>query len=97
MQKDLDAAHPAVKVKLLGVNGAGLESANDLMVAGRALPWLQDTGGKDVWGSWAVAYRDVVVLAADDTRIISYNLTVHDLGDTTNYQALKKILLDAAR
>lgn len=97
MQKEIEAAQPAVKVQLLGVNGAGLESANDEMMAGRALPWLQDTGGKDVWGSWAVVYRDVVVLAADNTRITAYNLTVHNLADSTSYKELKKILLDAAR
>src|SRR5947209_4264631 len=97
MQLEINAVHPAKTVRLLGVNGEGLESGNPQMCQGRTLPWLQDVAGKDVWTSWAVTYRDVVILNTDNSKITSYNLTSHDLSDTTNYNELKRTLIAAAK
>ncbi|HVP39106.1 MAG TPA: hypothetical protein VMS93_07990 [Candidatus Saccharimonadales bacterium] len=97
MQAEINAAHPRILVRLLGVNAAGLESGNAGMCQGRVLPWLQDETTTNVWGLWAANWRDVVILAPDNTRIAVYNLTVHDLSDSANYNELKRTLLAAAK
>jgi hypothetical protein len=74
---------------------AGGEAANAQMTAGRVLPWLQDTAAADVWGSWKVTFRDVVVLDASGKVRFVYNLTDHDLHLAANYQSLKAQLLNA--
>ena len=66
------------------------------MTANRVLPWLQETGDPDVWKSWAVTYRDVVILDADNQKVAVYNLTEHDLADSANYATLKSMLLGGA-
>jgi hypothetical protein len=60
------------------------------------LPWLQDTNTANVWASWAVTYRDVLVLNGENVPVAVYNLTEHDLTDAGNYAALKKLMIDAA-
>jgi hypothetical protein len=96
MQQELNGLGLALDVVILGVNEVGHESGNDLMTTGRDLPWLQDTALDDVWGTWAPVYRDVVVLDPDNQEIAVFNLTVHDLADPVDYDALKQILIDAA-
>lgn len=97
MQKEIDTTTTTRPVVILGVNEAGQEADNDLMCQGRTLPWLQDTKAVNVWGSWHVTWRDVFVLDQDNKIITIYNLTDHDLTDTTNYAHLKGVLLNAAR
>jgi hypothetical protein len=63
---------------------------------GRTLPWLQDTPTVNVWGSWRVTWRDVVVLDADNKIVRVYNLTDNDLHDPAKYAELRGILLSAA-
>jgi len=75
----------------------GLDSGNAGMVAGRTLPWLQDEPTVNVWGSWEVTWRDVVVLSPDNRRLAVYNLTQHDLSVPAYYDSLKSLLLSAAR
>ncbi|GMU60771.1 MAG: hypothetical protein AMXMBFR34_25340 [Myxococcaceae bacterium] len=77
------------------MNEAGYESTNDLMTTGRVLPWLQDRVDVDVWRSWAVTYRDVILLDADGRPVAVYNLTLHDLSDPANQATLKQLLRDA--
>jgi hypothetical protein len=99
MQAEIDTELGGVagkRVQLLGVNGAGLESGNAYVTNGRTLPWLQDVADQQVWTSWAVAYRDVIVLDAENKPIAVYNVTTHNLADPANYAALKQILIDAA-
>lgn len=74
----------------------GEESGNDLMVAGRTLPWLQDDAATKAWVSWGVFWRDVYVLDGENRLVAIYNLTEHDLTDPANYAELKAILLAAA-
>lgn len=92
----MDQLSTPVKVRILGVNAAGLESGNASMTSGRVLPWLQDTASEDAWAKWQVDYRDVVVLDPDGYRVAVYNLTDHNLADATNYVELEKLLVDAA-
>ncbi len=79
----------------MGVNGAGHESDNGLMTAGRALPLLQDTPAVDAWSAWAVAYRDVVIVDGQGVKRGVFNVTLHDLSVAANRAALKQQLLDA--
>ncbi len=89
-------------IQLLGINAAGMESGNDVMTAGRNLPWLQDVvplepGEESPWTSWDVTLRDVVILDADNHAIDTFNLTTYDLHDPDNYNTLRQILIDAAK
>ena len=96
MQADPALDGLAREVRILGVNGAGLESGNAACCAGRTIPWLQDDAGSDVWGLWDVNYRDVILLDAQNLPIAVYNLTEHDLGNPADYEALKALLVQAA-
>ena len=96
MQVDADLAGLALEIRILGVNGIGFDSANATICAGRSIPWLQDEVGEDVYTAWAVTYRDVIILDAENRVAGIYNLTSNDLGVGANYDALKAMLVDAA-
>ena len=78
------------------MNGIGLEAANASICAGRDIPWLQDVASEDVWSTWSVTYRDVIILDIDNRVIDIFNVTNQDLENPTHYAALKEILTDAA-
>jgi hypothetical protein len=96
MQGELDAIDTARPIRLLGINEAGQESGNSVIVVGRTIPWLQDTESEDVWAKWKVTYRDVVVLDPENRVAGVYNLTEHDLNVPANYDSLKALLLRVA-
>jgi hypothetical protein len=91
MQSELDAEAPGA-FQFIGVNGIGFESSNSLMTDGRTLPWLQDVASENVWISWGVEYRDVVIVDAQGNRREAFNLTSRDLAAQTNRDALKERL-----
>ncbi len=95
MQKEILTANPSSRIRIGGVNSFDAASANDLMTAGRALPWLQDPTGA-TWTAWDVTNRDTVVLDATNAKVTAYNLTVHDLSVPANYAELMQILKTAA-
>ena len=97
MQAEIDTTHTTRRIKILGVNAAGEEIGNSGMCAGRVLPWLQDTPSANVWATWHVTFRDVVILDQENRVIQVYNLTEHSLADPGNYSALRDSLIDAAR
>ena len=96
MQKELEAANPLTKIRLLGVNNPFGTAGNTLVCTGRDLPWLQDTTTEQVQGEWQAVYRDVVILDEDNHPIDVFNLTDHDLNDPAEYAALKALLLQHA-
>jgi len=49
----------------------------------------------DVWTAWAVVYRDVIVVDADNQIVGVYNLTTNDLGMDENRRALEDLILSA--
>jgi hypothetical protein len=53
---------------------------------------LQETEADDVWGDWAVTYRDVIVLDANNVPVDVYNLTNNDLSVEANREVLKQKL-----
>jgi hypothetical protein len=97
MQQDVDTVKTARPIRIFGVNGIGFESGNAGICQGRTIPWLQDVAEQNVYEDWHVVYRDVIVLNEDNEIIATYNLTDHDLNNSTSYFALREILLDAAR
>ena len=96
MQKELDLIDTTSEIQILGVNGVGLESGNAAITNGRTLPWLQDVADQQVWTSWAITYRDVVILDEKNEVYAVYNLTTYDLANANNYATLKNLLIQAA-
>jgi hypothetical protein len=102
MQSELDAAYPALRIQLLGVNQRGQEPGNASTTAGRDLPWLQDvdengnSAGDVADDLWDVTFRDVVILDGENEQVGVFNLSANDLGDTEHYNTLREMLVDAA-
>ena len=96
LQAELLSENPSTKIRLLGLNAAGLESFVSGAVAGRILPYLQDTAAENVWGSWGATWRDVRILDVNNVLVTTYNLTSHDLANPANYAELKALLKSAA-
>lgn len=101
MQQELRSSYPALRIDLLGVNEKGQEPGNVSATAGRTIPWLQDVdanadGKSDVFASWQVALRDVVILDGTNAKVGVYNLNSHDLANSTNFATLREMLVDAA-
>ena len=96
MQKELALEGLPLAVEMGGINPTGMESGNALMCDGRDLPWLQEPADSaSVWTTWAVTYRDVVILDKGNEKIGAYNLTTHDLSVPANYDELKQMFRDA--
>ena len=66
------------------------------MTSGRTLPWLQDVTAQNVWGTWEVGFRDVVICDDENHFAEVYNLTEHPLGSEANREALKALLRSVA-
>jgi len=102
MQNDLKNNFPTLDIEILGVNEFGHESGIPLIPNHGSIPWLQDVdsngnGISDVWyDSWVVGYRDVFILDEDNVLIGVYNLTSNDLSDSSNYNTLRQVFIDAA-
>ena len=96
MQTELEADYPGLDIQILGVNGIGLEVANPVITGGRDLPWLQDVAGVDVWSSWSVGYRDVIILDGDNQVVAVFNLSTSSLAIPANFAALKQLFVDTA-
>ncbi len=101
MQNDLDANYPKLDIQILGVNETGQEADNDVITKGRDIPWLQDVdededGHSDVWTSWDVTYRDVVILDGENVKVGTFNVTTYNLQIPENYNALRQMFIDAA-
>lgn len=96
MQQEIEAANPHIDVQILGVNRIGQEAANGTITANRMLPWLQETEAQPCWSTWNATWRDVDILDPQNRRMAIYNLTEHDLSDTSNYQTLKAMILTEA-
>tara|TARA_B100000700_G_C14671959_1_gene681234 strand:- start:358 stop:588 length:231 start_codon:yes stop_codon:yes gene_type:complete len=56
------------------------------------LPLLQDVASTNVWESWGVRFRDVVILNEKNECFAIFNLTDNNLSDAKNYAALKGLM-----
>lgn len=77
------------------MNQTGLESGLPEMPGD--LPVLQDTADVNVWTTWGGNWRDVVIVDREGHKHAVYALAEHDLGDAANREALKALLVEAAR
>jgi hypothetical protein len=102
LQTELRQSHPDLEIQILGMNAIGHESGNVTFTEGRSIPWLQDVdanadGESDNWlTSWPFEYRDVVIVDAANRVVTTYNVTVHNLKETANYEELRSLIIDAA-
>jgi hypothetical protein len=103
MQQQLSDTYPELQIRILGVNERGHEIGNPTVTEGRTIPWLQDVdedqdGASDNFMNlWDYAYRDVVIVDAQNVPLEAYNLTEHDLGQPENFNELLQKLVDAAQ
>jgi hypothetical protein len=96
MQGQILSENPGSSIRILGVNETAQAAYNDLAVAGNSIPWLQDVQS-EAWGGWAVTWRDVVILDAENKKVAVFNLTEHDIaGDPSEYAALLALLRSTA-
>jgi hypothetical protein len=86
MQSELEG------VVIVGVNQFNYASGNDSFTHGRDLPWLQEEEGDNVWETWMVTYRDVIIVDSDGYPVDVYNLTEHDLSESATYNELRDLL-----
>lgn len=101
MQNELDGTYPELAVQILGCNEVGLEHGNPSITSGRDIPWLQDIdkdmdGQSDVWTSWEVVFRDVIIVDRDNLRVAAFNLTMNSLAIPENYETLKQLFVETA-
>ena len=90
MQKELEAE--GFDTVIIGINEEGYTAEGDDFVDERPLPWLQDTAAENVWGTWGVSYRDVVILDEENRLYEVYNLSAHRLEEPDNYDELYTLL-----
>lgn len=88
--------NPATIIRIVGNNQIGAEGSNPTIVAGRDIPWTQDTAAQHVWTQWRVVYRDVIILDTDNVPVGVFNLTSHDLANPVHYATMKEMLKAAA-
>lgn len=96
MQKEFDAMRLPMGVQILGVNQITYESGNATACQGKDLPWLQETPDELVWSTWAVRYRDVIILDGKNRVAATFNLTDYDLHTPAYYDSLKTLLIESA-
>ena len=96
MQDELDAMGLPTQIVIHGINEVGHETGNPFITENRDLPWLQDTVTEDVWTTWAITFRDVVILDENNVPIAVYNLTLNNLSDPLKYAELKALFEAAA-
>lgn len=93
MQNELNEMN--LDVTILGINHMDKDSANELMTEGRNVPWLQDLPATNVWSSWEIAYRDVVILNEDNEFVDRINVTTNNLTEAAGYQTLMGLITES--
>ena len=78
-------------ISMIGVNQFGFDSSNDEITLLGDLPWLQEEDGDNVWASWSVTYRDVIILDKENKIVDVFNLTNQDLENSEHFSNLKDL------
>jgi hypothetical protein len=92
LQAEIDTLGWALDVHFLGVNEIGHGVGNPGIQLVSDLPWLQDNAEHNVWGSWNVNFRDVVILDEQNVPVATFNVTTYSLSVPANYDSLKTLL-----
>ena len=96
MQAELETEYPSLDIQLIGVNENGFSSGNSSVATISSLPLIQDNSTDQIWSTWGVTFRDVIILDEDNQIVASFNLTQYSLSDSTNYADLKSLLVTEA-
>ena len=96
MQQELQEQYPSLDIQIIGVNENGFSSGNSSVAAAASLPLIQDNATDQIWSTWGVTFRDVVILNEDNQIVATFNLTQYSLGNSTNYNNLKSLLVTEA-
>ena len=96
MQDELNNEYPNLNITLIGVNEDGFSSGNASINTVADLPLINDNGTDQIWNTWGVTFRDVVILNEENQIVASYNLTTNSLNTSSNYDALKALLVNEA-
>ena len=96
MQEELASERPDLPIQLLAVNEEGYESGLDTMSDLGDLPVLQDSTAAGAWNNWMATWRDVILVDSDGVAVYIFNLSGNDLGNPSNYEALKTALIAVA-
>ena len=98
LQAQLIAENAATKIRVLGINAAGLEPDNPTIITNCTIPWLQDTTTANVWGAWGGQQLRLHILDTFNIRRAIWNHTASPLAvaNDTNWNALKALLKQIA-
>ncbi len=98
MESEIAASPALLEVRIVGVNMAA--DANIPLPQGFGLPMAQDLPEIDMWATWGVQWRDVILVDERNNGVgipniprNTLNLSFFDLGKPENYATLKEILL----
>lgn len=97
MQTELNAEYPNLAIQIFGVNQTGYTSGNSTVIQLGDVPWLQDNAQDNVWGAWDPTYRDVIILDEQNQPVGVFNLTINNLSQTSDFEALKSLLVTEAQ
>ncbi|MHC4222651.1 MAG: hypothetical protein ACYSX0_08920 [Planctomycetota bacterium] len=96
MQQELEDEMPGFAIHMIGVNSIGAETGNASMVAGREIPWLQDTVDVGASVLWQAEHFHLIVLDEENVPILDRNLLDSDLMDPIHFDEMKAFLMGAA-
>lgn len=97
MQNEFDAMEDLLRpIQIIGVNGIDKDTKESFLLE-RDLPWLLDTRSENVWATWNVAYRDLLILDDENKPVAVFNLTELNLSDTDLYEQVKQTFVDLAQ
>ena len=96
MQDELNNEYPNLNITLIGVNEDGFNSGNSSVSSVSSLPLINDNSTDQIWNTWGVTFRDVVILNEDNQIVGSFNLTSNSLSNSANYDSLKNMLVTEA-
>ena len=95
MQDELEADYPNLDIQILSINMLNASGAQSLS-ASQNLPMVQDNSNDLIWSNWGATWRDVIIIDGNNEIYATYNLTSNSIGNSTNYDTLKQLFIDAA-
>ena len=96
MQDELDAEYPSLDIEILSINKIGASSGVSSLSSDMDLPMVDDNSTDQIWSTWDGIWRDVIILDANNEIYAVYNLSTYSLSDSTNYNTLKDLFIEAA-
>lgn len=98
LDAQLRAENAATKIRILGVNAAGHEAGNGTITTNCTVPWLQDTAGANVYGSWGGSQLNLHILDTFNIRQSVWSHIVKPLAvaNDSNWNELKALLKQIA-